>query len=164
VRGLVARYYLVLRSVLKEKPHLKTCLTRCRHCNILFFTHPRNAGRNDLGCPFGCREAHRRKKSIERSTEYYRYEENKEKKKALNRNRSKKTDLPETKQEETIEERCEVDRGIVSHVRLVTSLIEGRNVSLNEIYRMLNSRMRQHSIDSAEKTFYGGPGSQKIPP
>ncbi len=164
MRGLVARYYLVLRSVLNEKPHLKTCLTRCKHCSILFLTHPRNAGRNDLGCPFGCREAHRRKKAIERSTAYYRDEEGRGKKQELNKNRSKKNCSPESKQEEPIDDVCDVDPGIVNHVRLVTSLIEGRNVSLDEIYRMLNSRMRQHSIDSAEKSFYGDLGFQKTPP
>jgi len=50
------------------------------------------------------------------------------------------------------------------HVQMVTSLIEGRNVNLDEIYRMLNKVLRQHSIDTAEKSFYGDPGSQKIPP
>ena len=82
----------------------------------------------------------------------------------MNDNRSKKGCPPETKQEETIEDGCEEDCGIVNHVQMVTSLIEGRNVSLDEIYRMLNNPMRQHSIDSAEKSFYGGLGSQKIPP
>ena len=57
-----------------------------------------------------------------------------------------------------------MDRGIVKHVQMVTSLIEGRNVNLDEIFRMLDKVLRQHSIDSAEKSFYGGPGSQKIPP
>ena len=71
---------------------------------------------------------------------------------------------PETKQEEPTDDGCEVDRGIVMHVQMVTSLIEGRNVSLDEIYRMLDKVLRQHSIDSADKSFYGGPGSQKIPP
>jgi len=71
---------------------------------------------------------------------------------------------PETKQEETTDDGCEVNRGIVKHVQMVTSLIEGRNVNLDGIYRMLNKVLRQHSIDTAEKSFYGDPGSQKIPP
>ena len=64
---------MLLRSVLRTKtePLLRKCLSRCRHCGIFFLTHPRNAGRWDLGCPFGCREAHRRKESIRRSTDYY---------------------------------------------------------------------------------------------
>ncbi|MBC8391121.1 MAG: hypothetical protein H8E17_00940 [Deltaproteobacteria bacterium] len=81
----------------------------------------------------------------------------------MNKNRSKKDCHQEAKQEETIDG-CEVDSRIVNHVQMVTSLIEGRSVSLDEIYRMLNNQMRQHSIDSAEKSFYANPGSQKIPP
>ena len=34
---------------------------------IFFLTDARNAGRQDLGCPFGCRQAHRRRQSTRRS-------------------------------------------------------------------------------------------------
>jgi hypothetical protein len=63
---------VLLRSVLRAKPHLRLGLTRCRHCGILFLTHPRNAGRHDLRCPFGCRQAHRKQASAQRSAAYYR--------------------------------------------------------------------------------------------
>lgn len=33
-------------------------------------THPRNAGREDLGCPFGCKDLHRRRSSTKRSTKH----------------------------------------------------------------------------------------------
>jgi len=68
VRGLVGIYYTVLRSVLKNQPHLRRYLIRCRHCWIFFLTDPRNAGREDLGCPFGCSDHHRRQSSNKRST------------------------------------------------------------------------------------------------
>lgn len=71
VAALILEYYVVLRSVLRTKPHLPVCLARCRHCGIYFPTHRRNAGRGDLGCIFGCREAHRRKASTQRSVAYY---------------------------------------------------------------------------------------------
>jgi len=71
VAALVLEYYVVLRSILRTKPHLPVCLARCRHCGIYFPTHRRNAGRRDLGCFFGCREAHRRKASTQRSVAYY---------------------------------------------------------------------------------------------
>ncbi len=32
---------MLLRSLLRAKPHLRACLTRCRHCGIFFLTHPR---------------------------------------------------------------------------------------------------------------------------
>lgn len=76
--------------VIKQQPELKRCLTRCRHCQILFFTHPRNKGRNDLRCPFGCRQARRRQKSTERSVAYYRSKEGKFKKAELNKQRNQK--------------------------------------------------------------------------
>lgn len=70
VRGLVAVYYLVLRAVLRNKAHLRRCLVRCRYCWIFFITDPRNAGRKDLGCPFGCKDLHRRQSSTQRSTKH----------------------------------------------------------------------------------------------
>ncbi len=83
VAALVLEYYLLLRSVLRAKPHLRACLTRCRHCRIFLLTHPRNAGRHNLRCPFGCREAHRRQQSTRRSAAYYRDPDGKVKKSAL---------------------------------------------------------------------------------
>jgi hypothetical protein len=155
---------LVVRSVLKQKPHLRKCLTRCRHCRILFFTHPRNAGRSDLGCPFGCRQAHRRENAIKRSTEYYRTKEGKEKKKNLNAGRS------QTKPESSQDEKGNDDFGslfdtaTVRHIQLVTSLIEGRLVGVAEVFAMLDKILRQHSIDSAVKLAYAGLCHQKNPP
>lgn len=64
-------YYVLLRSIHRTKPHLPVCLARCRHCGIFFPTHRRNACRRNLGCLFGCREAHRRKASTQRSVAYY---------------------------------------------------------------------------------------------
>ena len=67
MRGLVAVYYVVLRAVLRNKPGLRRYIARCRHCWIFFIADPRNVGREDLGCPFGCADLHRRRSSNERS-------------------------------------------------------------------------------------------------
>src|SRR5262249_19646265 len=88
VAAVVLQYYLLLRSVLRTKPRLRQCLVRCRHCRIFFLTHPCNAGRKDLGCPFGCRRAHRKQQSTLRSVAYYRDPIGKEKKRALNGKRA----------------------------------------------------------------------------
>jgi hypothetical protein len=69
---IVLEYYFALRSLLRDKPKLRRLLTRCRHCGIFFIAHPRNVGREDLGCPFGCAGLHRRRGSDERSTAYNR--------------------------------------------------------------------------------------------
>jgi hypothetical protein len=62
---------------------------RCCHCGIRFFTHPRNAGRQNLRCPFGCRQHHRRHRANERSRQHYRTAEGRRNKKRLNGKRSK---------------------------------------------------------------------------
>lgn len=73
--------------MLRSHPELLRCVAYCRHCEIRFLTHPRNAGRRDLRCPFGCREHHRRQGSCQRSTAYYRTDAGKAKKKRLNNRR-----------------------------------------------------------------------------
>jgi len=83
VAALVGQYYLLLRSVLRTKPLLRRCLVRCTHCRIYFLTHRCNAGRKDVGCPFGCRRVHRKQQSNERSVAYYRDPIGKKKKRAL---------------------------------------------------------------------------------
>jgi len=93
VSALVLEYYVVLRSVLRAKPHRRKCLSRCRHCGIFFLADPRNAGRCDLGCPFGCSQAHRRRESIRRSTEYYRGEEGRKYKRRQNQRQQEKRRL-----------------------------------------------------------------------
>lgn len=70
VRGLVAVYYVVLRAVLRKKPELRRYRARCRHCRIFFIADACNAGRKDLGCPFGCASLQRRRRSTERSVAY----------------------------------------------------------------------------------------------
>jgi hypothetical protein len=62
-------------------------VTSCADCGIRFLTHRRNAGRRNLRCPFGCRQHHRRQRSCQRSTAYYRTAAGKTKKKRLNARR-----------------------------------------------------------------------------
>ena len=76
-----------LDSVLQSHPELQDCVAYCTDCGIRFLTHPRNAGRRDLRCPFGCREHHRRQRSCQRSTAYYQTAAGKAKKKRLNARR-----------------------------------------------------------------------------
>lgn len=151
MRGLVREYSVLLESLLRTRPHLHPCLKRCRHCGILFLTHPRNAKRDDLRCGFGCRQGHRRASAIRRSVEYYR--KRKDIKRALNRRRylndalkggispSVSRDLPGSAL--VADNAAEL---ILDHVRVVVSLIEGRRVGLKEVKRMLAQNWRQHSM------------------
>ena len=138
------QYYVVLRSVLRSRSQLRRCLSRCRHCRIFFLTHPRNAGRSDLRCPFGCREAHRKQRSIERSVAYYTTEQGKAKKKLQNGKRVQGKARADANHPVT--GALEFHAGIVGYIAMVVSLIEGRRVGKEEIFQILVRAMRQHSM------------------
>jgi len=157
IRDLVLQYYFVLQSVLRAKPCLRQCLTRCRHCRIFFLTHPSNAGRRDLGCPFGCRDEHRRRHSRKRSTEYYRTAEGKFKKRMQNGKRGKvaATESLPGKGQAAFEPRETIfNAHMVDYLRMAISLIEGRPVSTAEILEMLSRAMRQHSLVRGRRMDY----------
>ena len=150
--AFVKQYYVVLRSVLRSRPDLRRCLSRCRHCRIFFLTHPRNAGRSDLRCPFGCREAHRKRRSTERSVAYYTTAEGKAKKKMQNGKRAQGGVHAEANPPVT--GAPEFPAGMVGYIAMVASLIEGRPVSEEEIVRMLVRAMRQHSMARRRRIDY----------
>jgi hypothetical protein len=144
VRALTLTYYALLRSIVRTHPEMRRCLTRCRHCRIFFFTDPRNAGRRDLGCPFGCAEAHCKCQSNRRSTAYYQDEYGKEKKRQLNARRRKPAKpAPVVPPQPLPEESLLL---MVEYVRMVTSLLEGRPVSLGEVLGMLLQVVRQQGM------------------
>jgi hypothetical protein len=157
VVGLVLAYYAVLRSVLRAQPELRRCRTRCRHCGIFFLTDPRNAGRRDLGCPFGCRVAHRRRRDNQRTAAYYREEAGKDKKRALNAKRRQAPaggpSAPRSGPGPCPSPPPAVDglpaawpRAMLPYLQRVTGLIEGRPVSLEEVVAMLLRALRQHRM------------------
>ena len=158
IRDLVLQYYFVLRSVLRAKPCLRRCLTRCRDCRIFFLTHTSNAGRRDLGCPFGCRDEHRKRHSGKRSTEYYRTDEGKFKKRLQNSKRTKvaaKESPSGQGQAAALESReTSFNAHMVDYLRMTISLIEGRPVSTAEILEMLSRAMRQHSLVRGRRMDY----------
>jgi hypothetical protein len=171
VCALAKQYYVVLRSVLRSRPDLRRCLSRCRHCGVFFLTHPRNAGRSDLGCPFGCREAHRKQRSTKRSVAYYATTEGQVKKKMQNGKRVQggvtacpagdpAPGWPDGKPQVDATppvaeaEAPQFPAGVVSYVAMVASLIEGRPVSKEEIVRVLLRAMRQHSMARRRRIDY----------
>ncbi len=146
---LVLAYYVLLRSVWHAQPVLRQCRTRCRHCRIFFLTHPRNAGRKDLRCPFGCREAHRRRASNQRSAAYYRDEKGQDKKRALNARR-RKTAVGPPAPAPSPSPGPEPPRlgppPLIAYVQMVVRLLEGRLVSLAEVVAMLRRSLRQDRL------------------
>jgi len=139
VAVLVLACYRLLRSILKSRPQVRRCRTRCRHCGIFFLAHPPNAGRHDLRCPFGCRQAHRRRESTQRSVAYYRDEAGQMKKRIQNGQRT--AAKRKASAAEVAEGRWSAT--LVEHVRMVASQIEGRRVSREEVLALL---LRQHSL------------------
>jgi len=175
VRELVLHYYWILRLILCTNPHIRKYLTRCKHCGIFFLTHPRNAGRRDLRCPFGCRQYHRRESAKQRSAQYYHSEKGKERKKALNEQRYRLTVSggEELTDEKFLEQKVEViqneievvhDKGLLSYIQMIIGLIEGRYVSMDEVLKMLQKISRQRSIDRRRRFVYAFTYSSQRPP
>jgi hypothetical protein len=103
-----------------------------------------------LRCPFGCRDAHRKRRSTERSVAYYATAEGKTKKKIQNGKRAPggvRTDPPATGAVE-----CAAD--MVGYVAMVASLIEGRRVNEAEMFQRLERAMRQHSMARRRRIDY----------
>lgn len=150
---------MLLRSVLRARPELRRCRTRCRHCGIFFLTHPRNAGREDLRCPFGCREAHRKQESTRRSVAYYQDEAGKLKKRIQNAKRRPSSVRPPRPPPSPLpppvapapELPPAWPRAMLGYLRMVTGLLEGRPVSLAEVVEMLLRALRQHRIGRSRR-------------
>jgi len=105
-----------------------------------------------LRCPFGCRQAHRKRCSTERSVAYYTTVEGKAKKKMQNGKRVRSGVGRTTAQPET--GTLELQAGIVRYAAMVASLIEGRPVSQAEMLRRLARALRQHSMARRRRMDY----------
>lgn len=138
---MMRQYHELLRSILEKRPDLERCQTECRHCKILFVADPRNAGRNDLACPFGCQREHRRRESVRRSSAYYRDPAGKVKKKIQNARRAvemaKKIGLPPRVPGS---HPWPPNEAMVQHLMMMFSAIEGRTVGRDEVMEYLRQR------------------------
>ena len=78
------------KKFLKEIPP-SHFIDTCIQCSIPFPVHSCNKERDNILCPFGCRQERKKKKSRERSKAYYKTPEGRKKKQILNqRYRDKK--------------------------------------------------------------------------
>ena len=159
VASLVLAYYRLVRTIVRSRPHLRRCLTRCRHCRIFFITHPRNAGRHDLGCPFGCQQAHRRRESMQRSAAYYDDEIGRMKKRMQNGKRA--AAKAQSAAAAQAEREAGASEAMIKHVQRVVSAIEGRRVSREEVVALL---LRQRSIGESAAGGYDAAQPDEHPP
>jgi hypothetical protein len=153
---------------------LERCVVLCKQCGIRFLTHPRNAGRTDLRCPFGCREHARRQAANRRSTAHYRTPLGRETKERLNRRRYRRSPSadqqvqpaldpqaispPEPRTDEgqgkvelhldgvVLDESSVVNSPLLPYLRMVVSLIEGIRLTCQELVRLLRQALRQRSL------------------
>lgn len=105
-----------------------------------------------MRCPFGCREAHRKRRSTERSVAYYATAEGKAKKKMQNGKRVRGGVRAEV--EPPAPAAPEFPAGIVGYVAMVASFVEGRRVSEAEMLQRLLRAMRQHSMARRRRMDY----------
>ena len=138
---------------------------------------PANRGREDLRCPFGCRQLHRRQQSSRRSSAYYRTEAGRQKKQLLNAKRSRRAAQSVTT--ETVETVASVvpstadtpsplalpgslqisveiveRSSVLPYVLLLFSLIGRQGLSRKQLLERLRERMRQHSLAHLRRRNY----------
>lgn len=165
MRERVGAYYVCLRSAFRLAPELRRCLTHCRACGIFFLTSPSNEQRRDLRCPFGCRDAHRRRESSRRVVAYYRTPEGRQKKRALNRRRyevgvsaASESPAPDAPADESD------DESIIAYVCLLIGLISGRSVGRMEVDALHARISRQHRLRHVGRFDYRVEQLNKDPP
>ena len=105
-----------------------------------------------MRCPFGCRQAHRKRRSTQRSVAYYKTAEGKAKKQMQNGKRARGRGRADA--HPSAPAALEFTTGMVSYVAMVASLIEGRRVSGAEMFQMLLRAMRQHSMARRRRMDY----------
>ena len=169
-KPVIRQYQTALDSVLQAHPEFLRCAVACRDCGIRFFTHPRNAGRRDLRCPFGCRQHHRQRQSRQRSAAYYRTAVGKRKKKRLNGRRRPLAPTPQASPPNeppndappielrlegvVLDESSLATSPMLPYVRMIVNLIEGIELSCSEVLDLLRQAMRQHSIGARRRIDY----------
>lgn len=155
----------VIFSIVSAKPTLKKCLVKCKHCQIPFIGYPCNAGRKDLGCPFGCQKNLRGKNSKQRSCDFYRSQSGKFKKKRLNARRaSKKSSAIPCGSSTTPPEAIANFQATMVYLQTVVSLVEGRQISLSEVFGEIQKFVRQRSLDGGIPNDYSKNALKKDPP
>ena len=181
-KPIVQQYQIALASLLQFHPERQGCVVSCCRCGIEFLTHPRNARRRNLRCPFGCRDHHRRQRSCQRSVAYYKTAVGQQKKQRLNDRRKHVSPpvpcpppppptpppplsvdpLPEALPEKAelrleevvLDEWSLTCSPMLPYVRMVLRLVEGIELNCREVARLLRRRLRQHSIAYRRRTDY----------
>jgi hypothetical protein len=114
----------------------------CSQCHILFITSRCNQHRNDICCPFGCREVRKKLKSNKRSIKYYQDPSGKKKKQVINQKRK----INEAQGPGNI---ISLNQIIVLYLQKIFTLLwqlPQTLYSIDSIYNNIDAEMRQHSL------------------
>ncbi len=112
-------------------------------------TDPKNRGRKNIGCPFGCRKAHAKAESKKRCAEYYRTRGGRFKKENLNRKAYLRRIETESSTQEAQIIPAETPRfssEFLSYLSLLHRQIYGIEQSPDSIRQFLNKFFRQRSL------------------
>jgi hypothetical protein len=137
--------------VLRLRGKRQVVITRCTQCHILFLTGPGNRRRQDLRCPFGCRDQHRRREAQKRSRAYYQTPVGKASKRKLNEHRYRRTtQVNHLAEKINPEESLRWPNPFLQHVQFVVRVIDKKRMTLSQtevlLIRLLN-KWRQRSLE-----------------
>jgi len=162
IQPLVQAYLQAIKCFFKEElfrqaegHHSDASLVQCRKCDIVFITSKSNQNRTDMLCPLGCRDHYQKETSNLRSTDYYRTTEGRQKKKALNRERSTNTES----QMEDIKDSVKPTVLSCRHKYYIwlIYIIDGIHLSQDELHRLLErlqKKVRQRGPVKKSSTCY----------
>lgn len=163
-------YSACVDAAVAEQPKLARCRVTCILCGIEFICDPRNAGRKNPRCPFGCRVAHRKAESTKRSTAYYRTTSGRDKKRTLNQRRYESLSAAASAAAPTsapaalrLNGSATVTR-LLPYLCLVLTLIEDRPVTEDELRPVLERISRQRGTDFRFLRWYSFPRHDERPP
>jgi hypothetical protein len=149
------QYHMALGQVISTEPDVKVLLKECKSCCILFITHPCNIKRDDLCCPFGCREIRKKENNNKRSKKYY--QKHPERKRIRNQKRYlKKVQTNEMPEDKIAEDLIEVDEGVFISAKIfrytcmVINTIEVQKICDEQILAHLRKKWRQHRLACSE--------------
>jgi len=136
--------YENLLSTLQNQLQTKSSvIKKCSTCGISFLTSSRNHGRDDLNCPFGCREAARKFNGNKRSQKHYQTFWGNLKKRVSNQQRYQK---PDQKIESETSTSQEINLELYLYIKWMIWEIERKRISYEELLYIYKERQRQRSI------------------
>jgi hypothetical protein len=146
-------YLLALNTELESHEEYWNLAKHCFTCGIKFLCDPRNKGRHDLCCPYGCRGVRKRRKGNERSMRYYQSYDGKQNKKDLNA-RAYLLGLKKPKPPPVYREKFRFRHSFLLYLRKIILLLDRKLMGFKEIEELLLKKIRQRGIALKSREAY----------